>query len=412
MGWWLLRASLVSATSVIALLLLEGGKAVAGPVIDTSAPPPFYHVLGTTASAGYDPATPGTAAATDAFASLTTGAASTTDGDTGSMPYFAVGQSVLARLADAAPPNGEVNPTSVRKTLGSGAATGTGNSVFVGTSANRALLDSPVNLLSAASASFGYTIAPAGKGANGVSPSTAPARNLPGQTNPEGAPAAAGGLPEPAATAERLDVPAGGATTNAGADGSAYTYTPLRRGTGKAALAPRLGTGNTGADFSQTMTVAPKGQASGSPTSSGPATGRGFAVSVPGGSVFIARQVNADRSAGPRPSRMTPNATNSALVKAFYSVLQQAGSDTTQSNKTLTSEGYKTAEADPLDFTISSPSDGPSAIHVATVALPIKVVSSGSGELPSSLMIFMPASTTSDEAGDPLSYFFNRGIVQ
>jgi hypothetical protein len=100
------------------------------------------------------------------------------------------------------------------------------------------------------------------------------------------------------------------------------------------------------------------------------------------------------------------------LVKAFYSVLQQAGSDTTQSNKTLTSEGYKTAEADPLDFTISSPSDGPSAIHVATVALPIKVVSSGSGELPSSLMIFMPASTTSDEAGDPLSYFFNRGIVQ
>jgi hypothetical protein len=46
------------------------------------------------------------------------------------------------------------------------------------------------------------------------------------------------------------------------------------------------------------------------------------------------------------------------------------------------------------------------------VALPIKVVGSGSGELPSSLTIFIAESKASDEAADALSYFFDRGVVQ
>ena len=142
---------------------------------------PFYYVLGDTAEAGTDDS--GNTAATYVFTPLTTGVASTASGTYGSSPYFLASQALLAKLiaSNTVTTNASDSDLAiVRATQRQGGPVSTGNSVFVGTSANSVLLDGPSALPPTASASFGYTI-PA------LAAAKAPTADLDDQTKSDGA---------------------------------------------------------------------------------------------------------------------------------------------------------------------------------------------------------------------------------
>jgi len=347
-----LRASLASATSLLALLLLEGREAVADPIIRVGTAAPFYYVLGSTWEAGTDaPA----AVQSFTFTPLTTGVASTTGGYGGSGADFLAGQSVLAGLntSNTVTTNtSDADLASVRANRRQGGTVSSGNSVFVGTSANALLLDGPLAIPSTASASFGYTM-----------PSS-------------------GGVKAPAVLTDDEQskiVPAIGRDTDSAIvrdpKAPVYTYTPLGRPTA----------------------VGPKASE---------ATGR-VSGAVPGASVFDARGPAAKGSVAPR---LPSSATYDATAKAFSLILQRAASDAKRGDVaqvTLTAGGYTIASGDISSFDVSSSTDGSVVTPGAIVPVPILVVGNGGGELPSSLTIFTAESTALDGGGGSFLYPFD-----
>jgi hypothetical protein len=344
-----LRASLASATSLLALLLLEGREAVADPIIRVGTAIPFYYVLGDTWEAGTDAPAP---VQSFTFTPLTTGVASTTGGYGGSGADFLAGQSVLTRLntSNTVTTNtSDADLASVRANRRQGGTVNSGNSVFVGTSANALLLDGPSAIPSAASASFGYTM-----------PSS-------------------GGVKAPAVLThdeQSKIVPADtGSAIVRDSGAPVYTYTPLGRPTA----------------------VSPK---------TSEATGR-VSGSVPGASVFDARDPVAKGSVA---ARLPSGAVRDATVKAFSLVLQRAASDAKRGDVaqvTLTAGGYKIASGDIASFDVSSRTDGSVVTPGAIVPVPILVVGNGGGELPSSLTIFTAESTALDGGGGSFLYPFD-----
>jgi hypothetical protein len=352
-----LRASLASATSLLALLLLEGREAVADPIIRVGTAIPFYYVLGSTWEAGTDaPA----AVQSFTFTPLTTGVASTTGGYGGSGANFLAGQSVLAGLntSNTVTTNtSDADLASVRANRRLGGTVSSGNSVFVGTSANALLLDGPSALPSAASASFGYTM-----------PSS-------------------GGVKAPAVLTD---------------DEQSKIVPAIGRDTGSA-IARDTVTRDSGAPV---YTYTPLGR----PAAAGPkpseATGR-VSGAVPGASVFDARGPAAKGSVGPR---LPSSAIYDATVKAFSLILQRAASDAKRGDVaqvTLTAGGYTIASGDISSFDVSSQTDGSVVTPGAIVPVPILVVGNGGGELPSSLTIFTAESTALDGGGGSFLYPFD-----
>jgi hypothetical protein len=394
-----LRASLASATSLLALLLLEGREAMADPIFNVGASTPFYYALGSTWDAGTDNTNPGNATDNYRFTPLKIGAATMIAGYAESNPYFAIGQSPLEKLAVSDSSDG--NLSSRRGTSSTGGADGTGNSVFVGTSGNLALLDSPINVRTTASASYGYTIPIPAKGAArmqtlGDGDDQTTAAGLPPTTEPGGAPRMKGSMAEGGHDVSQ-------STDQAVAATSTYNYTQFSPRNSTSAATGGIGGG--------TSAVTNPFQPSG-PKDTGEE--RVFSGTVQGASVFNMRGPVAGVSALPASPGRASSAMHNEAVKAFYLILQRTTrdanpGDATPANRAI--EGYTRTGADPTSFSIISLSDF-GRTRRATVALPIKVVGSGSGELPSSLTIFIAESRASDEAADALSYFFDRGVVQ
>jgi hypothetical protein len=452
------RGSLASATSLLALLAVEGREAAANPIVQVGAAPPSYYALGSSRDAGTG--TPGPVAATEnyAFTPLTTGAASTTSGYTGSTPYFVVDQSSLAKLTTSGTPTPNTNDsnlTSLRRTGRPAGTVSASNSVFVGTSGSMGLLDSVSGLRSAASASFGYNFLPTAKGtatARAVtdpagshdldkhddSPATSasfvtqaqsttpePAAALPRMAT-SGAPMVTiakssngtpAGYPMPDDPNGAISPPRGSKTANGRNPGAAglkptataalgYIYNPLGHGTPTStATTGFVHATSGGSGVSQPATSTPKG-----------APGeRMFSGSVPGASVFATANPAVNRSAGRAPPRTPSNLRHDEAVKAFYLVLQRAASDANRGDSALanpTAEGDATDSADASSFSISSPPDGPAIARGATVRVPIVVVGTSNGELPSSLTIFTAESAASDGEGDSFNFFLDRGVVR
>ena len=149
-------------------------------------------------------------------------------------------------------------------------------------------------------------------------------------------------------------------------------------------------------------------------TPKGAGDGRDFTDSRPGASVFGAHDPLADSPAGPASARVSSNSVHDEAVKAFYLVLQRADSDANRGDTalvSLTADGYTMAVADASSFNVSSRSNGSVETRGATVPVPIRVIGTGIGELPSSLTIFAAHSAGVGGAGDSFGWFFDRGIV-
>jgi hypothetical protein len=421
-----LRASLASATSLLALLLLEGREAVANPIVTVRASIPFAYVLGSTWEAGTDAANPGTATDTYTFTPLATGSASSTAGYS-SAPYFVVGQTALAKLATTSTRGS--NAANLNRTGSSVGPISDGNSVFVGTSGRLSLLDAPAILPSAASASFGYTFSRSSKApaiakgpaagvaadegvppVDGIDPAggAAPAEGD-GQANTDGSVAVPGtggmpAVPNSTARSER-DTNTISVKPTAGAP-AGYTYNPVGRGTPAPAVATGSGTGVSG-DANALRPVAG--------TAKSTEAGRVFAGSVQGASVFTTRSLGGDGTAAPELAKTPSGVIRGDAMKAFYSILQRAASEPNHGNDSLanlTADGYTGDWADASSFSISSMGDGSTLTQDAIVPVPMLVVGNGGGELASSLMIFTTEATTNEDTGDSFTFFLNRSIVQ
>jgi hypothetical protein len=90
-----LRASLASATSLLAILLLNGGQAAAVPIISLGTSTPYYR-LDSTWEAGAGSADAGDASASYTFTPLTTGTTTSTASHSGTAPYARATQAALA----------------------------------------------------------------------------------------------------------------------------------------------------------------------------------------------------------------------------------------------------------------------------------------------------------------------------
>jgi hypothetical protein len=325
----------------------------------------------------------------------------------------------------------------------------------VGTGGSMGLLDNASGLRSAASASFGYNFLPAAKGTAAVRAVTDPAGShdlaklddppvtiaafvtQAQSTTPDPADAlprmATSGAPMVTISKSRDGTPAGyptpddlngaisprrGSEIASGRNPGAasvkptataalgYTYNPLSHGTSTSTVTTRSGHPSSGgSDVPQPATSTPKGAPS----------ERVFPGSVPGASVFVTGKPVANRLFGP-PSPTTPsNPRHDEAIKAFYLVLQRATGDANRGDGAVanrTAVGDTTDSADASSFSISSPPDGPVITPSATVRVPIVVVGSSNGELPSSLTIFTAESAASDGWGDSFNFFLDRGIVQ
>ena len=457
-----MRAALVSATSLLALLLLEGHEAVADPIINAAASIPVFYRLGSTGEAGTDSARPAIATSVYMFTPLTTGVGATTSGRTSSTPYFVIGQSALARLATSNPPAADRSDgdlPSLRSAPSSGGTAAAGGSVFVGTSESISLLDSAAGFRTGASASFGYNFSPA-KGIPAAS-AVAPLADADNHTKPDGLPVTsepdrvpirstspdpAGDPPRVAATAmptvsstnsgnvsparnptpeipnrtisalpapslARSPLPA--ARTDAGNNAgtlsakpnttatAGYTYTPLNHRTSASAVTTGFGDpSSSGINISQPVTGTPKG----------PGGRRIVSGSVPGASVFSPSNPKANAYA----ARASSSPRYDEAVKAVYLALQLVAGEASRGDANPADPAnarHTNPGADASSFNISSRSDGSVVTPSATVPVPIVVVGTSNGELASSLTIFTAQSTAYDGEGDSFSYFLDRGVV-
>lgn len=431
-----LRAALASATSLLAILLLDGQRAAAVPVMSVDTSTPFYYQLGSTWEAGTDTPSSGDGSETYTFTPLTP--STTTDAGSAS-PFARVGQMVLTTLSSS--------ETSVpalvnfHRNSSPGGAVPDGNTVFVGT-ANLRLVDSPLATSATASASYGYTMSP---GNRGTVPLAARPAAVDDQADPGDQPAETGATAhQPAlhsvvATARRPAAATDVMTPN-GADAGTITMVQT--------VDPRPGNSRTPPDIPMpavSIGVIVGRHASGAPAASshvngqpqaaphlsngaptvlhasvanpkatGNSTGRspahGFAAPLPGGTVFSVADPSAARIIARASATTSSKPIQAAAAKAFYSMLQQSTSVAKHDRGNLTADGYKDTDTDLASFAIAS--DGPTVSADASVPVPIMVVGTGGGELPSSLTIFSAASAALEGGGNSLSYFFHHGIAQ
>jgi hypothetical protein len=192
---WGLRASLASATSLLALLLIEARGAVADPIIRVGETSPFYYVLGAGWDAGADLSGPARPTDSYLFTPLSTGVTESPSGSAGSNSYFQFDQLALMKLASINTSGGDL--PSVRPAAYLSGAARSGNSVFVGTSDGLALR---VGVSGGGSASFGYTVPSRADGDTPASQATSPAGDGTGPANvdawpPVGATGAISGPP-------------------------------------------------------------------------------------------------------------------------------------------------------------------------------------------------------------------------
>jgi hypothetical protein len=122
---------MISATSLLALLLLDGGEAGADPVISVGIPVPFFTIPGGQADAGIEAAGRSSATESYTFTPLTSGSAAMADGYTGFKPYFQVVQSSASNQVTVNATASDL-PT-LRRSSSQGRAEAASNSVFVGT---------------------------------------------------------------------------------------------------------------------------------------------------------------------------------------------------------------------------------------------------------------------------------------
>jgi hypothetical protein len=378
---------LTRTTSLLALLLLEGRAAVAAPILNIGGSVPFYYEIADTAEAGTDTQGPDDATETYTFTPLTTGAASTTAGYSGSAPYLHAGRSALAILS-----GGRVSeplPMSFNRNSSPGGKPPDGNSVFVGTSSLR-LLDSSLALPSSASASFAYTFSPA-------NPTAAPAGDEQLTQSEAAAPP-----PQPPA-----NDPAGPAFLRPDAANPNAAPNASPRDPAQAA-----GRDSHPIELSAITTAVTDIPARGHPKPASTISGapaRNIAEPVAGATVFDTGPPAPARPLSGGPASVGASAS---AIKAIYQILQGPIGKAEHGDTRLTAEGYEDTGADATCFTVSLPSDGPVPSRDTTVQIPIMVVGTGGGELPSSLTIFTAESAAMEGAGDSLSYFFHHGIAQ
>jgi hypothetical protein len=364
-GAEVLRASLVSATSLLALLLLDGREAGADPVISVATPVPFFTMSGGQEDAGIEAGGIGAAGGPNViqsylFTPLSSGAAATADAYTGFTPYFQAVQSTASNQVgvDAA----DSDLPALRRSPSPGRAAAASNSVFVGTGAGRALLDSSAGMAASGSASFSYTI-PATTGRS--DDASMPPAYGDDPTRRDGPPAASGadpgaGLSPPASHGEAA--PFGGLNA------------PPASGRDSAASAGTVAVPKTGADGGRFLP--------------------GLGV---GASVFDAAA--ADQAGGPASARTPRSAIREEVARALYLGVrpEPAGAPVI---------GLRMAMPDPSRFTVASaPGD-------STVNVPIPVVGTGAGELSSSLTIFTAAAARLNDGDDSFAFFFDPGILQ
>jgi hypothetical protein len=364
-----LRASLVSATSLLALLLLDGREAGADPIIGMGTSVPFFTVLGGQFDAGTEAVGGSSAIQTYMFTPLTSGAAETADGYTGFTPYFqVVAPSTFSRVAiDPA----DSDLPSLRSSEPQGGTKTASNSVFVGTSESQALLDTPAGMAAAASSSFSYTI-PARIGrADDTSMPTAFLYGGDG-TRPE--PAAS----DPAPVRSPSSPPASAAPFG-----------------GQSPALPGVASGGGSAAFGS---VGPVGVP---PTGTG--GGRFLPGLVAGASVF-------DAAAADPATTKTPR---SAIREQVENVLDlgirpdpKDGNRAEVNRDGSTVMDLRMTSLDPTTFTVCCVPGG------SPVPVPMPVVGTGAGELSSSLTIFTAAAATLSDGDDSFAFFFDPGILQ
>ncbi|HEY0185524.1 MAG TPA: hypothetical protein VGC09_22200 [Rhodopila sp.] len=416
-----MRASLASATSLLALLLLDGREAVADPIVRFATAPPSYSMPGSPSEAGSDVAHRAGGADRYVFTPLAAGAATATRPFVDPDPYSLVGRSALAAgSAD------DGNPLVERRITRSVRAAGAGNSVFVGTTGYAPLLDAPSPLPVTGSASFGYTIPAPTDGMADVrraGPRAAGRDRMPAAVPPPPT------GPEEAADSSGVDGAA--AVLGAGSGGSAASRpvaAPSVAAPSVAApsiaapsvAAPSVAAPSVAAPFVAAPSAAEMGARPAHPLDPGNAgradgAGSGFAVFAPGASVFRSGGETAPVQFGAAPAKIVTGAVNAAAVRTLYRLLQRAG-EAGGTNDGAASRAVAGdlagAATDASMFNISTAPAHPAASQTAVVPVPIKVVDSGSGELPSSLTIFAARSTRTDEDDDPLEYFLDRASVR
>jgi hypothetical protein len=361
-----LRASLVSATSLLALLLLECHEAVASPIVKSADTSLFNYALGSTWDAGTDDAASTTSADTYLFTPLTTGAVSTAGLYNGPNPYL-VGQSALMTLAA----NHSVD--TVRRPAGPRGSDSVGDSVFVGTSGNAFLLDSPTDVASTASASYGYTFTPKTDAtAKDLVPTDSNQDQIKFDVSPAATPVPSPRLP----SGEPRQTPGGGI--------------------------PSVPIASTGVGRNPAGTV---------PAATG---GRTFAIPVQGMSVFKSDSAATTRLAVSGSSRTSPNAYRDEAIRAFNQIVRNvpAGTGNDSNNlANLTARGYANGVADASTFTVSSTAPGSATTGSVIVPVPVKIVATSAGELSSSLLIFLDEAAAPG-AGYSFSFYFERAILR
>jgi hypothetical protein len=350
-----LRASLVSATSLLALLLLEGREAVAGPIITVGTSVPFFTVLGSSFGPGIEAAGRSSVTETYTFTPLTTGAAATADGYTGFSPYFLNTASAANRVTINP---GDSDLPALRRSGSVRRTEGASNSVFVGTGGGVALLALPPSMAAAASASFSYTIRAMGKDADAVS-----VPGSPGDDDPTGRDA----LPVPGETAA---APVRSVSPLEGSDGRPVgpdAWTSL------ASVLKQSGAGRFLPGIGQ------------------------------GASVFAG--ATTDRPAVSPASDGVVRAIRDEVAKALYLAVGQAPNETNRAN--IVSAAVKGIEMGPPDVSTFAIASVPAGVRV-----PIRVVGTGPGELASSLTIFTAEAAALGDADDTFAFFFDPGILQ
>jgi hypothetical protein len=372
-----LRASLVSATSLLALLLLDGSEAGADPIIGVGTAVPFFTVLGNQFDAGTEAAGRSSAIQSYMFTPLTSGAAATADGYTGFTPYFQVVQpSASNRVAIDAT---DSDLPALRRSGSQGRAEAASNSVFIGTGESQALLDSPAGMAAGASSSFSYTIpATPGRADDASMPTDLGYRG--DQTRRDGPPVPAGTDPAPVRSLPSPPV----------------VVTPFG---GQSSALPGVASGRGSAAFVPAGSVAvPKTGAGG---------GQFLPGLVPGASVFDAAA--ADQAAGSTAATTPRSAIREEVEKAFYLGVRpdpDDGNHVDVNRDNAAVMGLRMASPDPSTFTVSSAPGG------SAVPVPMPVVGTGAGELSSSLTIFTAAAARLSDGDDSFAFFFDPGILQ
>jgi PEP-CTERM motif len=467
-----LRASLVSATSLLALLLLEGPEAHSAPSItagesvafngvfsddgaiaetspttiigDDGAGPTFSGVpawvlgqatgsnFGSIAAthfsaSGYDTFTPttvgGSTSATVSFNDGAPGGTSQTVTLSGenAAPLETIStanQSVLSgrtgseklALTNVSGGNGgSAIPNSTTHWTASA-----GNSVFVGSASTFSLRGGSSGAGSASSASFGYSFTPSG---NGAAPTSigAPGGGSKPSNNGFLSYVSDSGDSKYAITGAAY-IPNGGNPAKGAGNGGGRANTFA--GAGSSTLGYTYTPGSRGSGSS------PPQQASGGSNGSANTVSRSvrapstrntagpiFASSLVGSGVADTPTAVAHGAVGAPSSVIDFGTIKLNSSNTLNLALQNLSTDLNSSGSNLTIEGYTITGADASSFSVGSLSAGTVIDAGGTLVVPITVVGTGVGELSSNLTIFTNEGAGLAGAGDSFTYFLDPTVV-